>query len=87
MNRLLPDPGPTTVADQYSHLRLVDRAHRDRPYLVTNFALTVDGRAQIDGRSGPIGELRKRPRGRGCLELPKQMRQLRRRSGHAISAS
>jgi riboflavin biosynthesis pyrimidine reductase len=56
LNRLLPDPGPTTVADQYSHLRLVDRAHDDRPYLVTNFALTVDGRAQIDGRSGPIGD-------------------------------
>jgi riboflavin biosynthesis pyrimidine reductase len=56
VERLLPDPGPTTVADQYSHLRLVDRADPDRPYLVTNFALTLDGRAQIDGRSGPIGD-------------------------------
>ena len=56
MRRLLPDPGPTTVADQYSGLRLVDHAHPDRPYLVTNFALTVDGRATIDGRSGPIGD-------------------------------
>ena len=56
MRRLLPDPGPTTVADQYSHLRLVARARPDRPYLVTNFALTVDGRAQVDGRSGPIGD-------------------------------
>jgi riboflavin biosynthesis pyrimidine reductase len=56
LRRLLPDPGPTTVADQYSHLRLVELAHADRPYLVTNFALTVDGRATIDGRSGPIGD-------------------------------
>ncbi|HSJ17158.1 MAG TPA: dihydrofolate reductase family protein [Solirubrobacterales bacterium] len=56
MRRLLPNPGPTTVAEQYSHLRLVERARPDRPYLVTNFALTVDGRAQIDGRSGPIGD-------------------------------
>jgi riboflavin-specific deaminase-like protein len=56
LRRLLPDPGPTTVGDQYSHLRLVERAHPDRPYVVTNFALTVDGRAQIDGRSGPIGD-------------------------------
>lgn len=55
MRRLLPDPGATTVAEQYSHLRLVERAHPERPYLVTDFALTVDGRTQIDGRSGPIG--------------------------------
>lgn len=56
MKRLLPDPGPTTVAEQYSHLRLTEQAHPDRPYLVTNFALTVDGRATIGGRSGPIGD-------------------------------
>ena len=30
-------------------------AHDDRPYTVTNFALTVDGRATIAGRSGAIG--------------------------------
>ena len=55
MQRLLPDPGPTTPAEQYSGLRLVERAHPERPYLVTNFALTLDGRATIAGRSGPIG--------------------------------
>ena len=27
----------------------------DRPYLILNFATTLDGRAAIDGRSGPIG--------------------------------
>ena len=55
MRRLLPDPGETTVAEQYSGLGLVERAHEDRPHIVTNFALTVDGRATIEGRSGPIG--------------------------------
>jgi riboflavin-specific deaminase-like protein len=55
LQRLLPDPGPTTPAEQYSGLRLVERAHPERPYLVTNFALTLDGRATIAGRSGPIG--------------------------------
>ena len=30
-------------------------AGEGRPYLVTNFALTLDGRATIAGRSGPIG--------------------------------
>jgi len=30
-------------------------ASEERPYLVTNFALTLDGRATIEGRSGAIG--------------------------------
>src|SRR5919108_610686 len=52
VQRLLPDPGPTTPDAQYSGLGLVDLAHADRPYVVTNFALTLDGRATIAGRSG-----------------------------------
>jgi riboflavin-specific deaminase-like protein len=55
MQRLLPNPGPTTVEEQLSGLDLVDLAYDDRPYLVVNFAATVDGRAAIEGRSGPIG--------------------------------
>jgi riboflavin-specific deaminase-like protein len=56
VRRLLPDPRPTTPADQYSRLGLIDWAHSDRPYVVTNFALTLDGRATIGGRSAPIGD-------------------------------
>jgi riboflavin-specific deaminase-like protein len=55
MRRLLPDPGSTTVADQVAELDLAGSAHPERPYLVTNFALTLDGHATIGGRSGPIG--------------------------------
>lgn len=55
MRRLFPDPGSTTPAEQYSRLGLGDRALPDRPYVVSNFALTLDGRATIGGRSGPIG--------------------------------
>jgi riboflavin-specific deaminase-like protein len=55
VERLLPDPGSTTPAEQYSGLGLVELAPPDRPYLVANFALTLDGRATIGGRSGPIG--------------------------------
>ncbi len=51
----MPDPAPTTVAEQYSGLGLGELAPPDRPYVVTNFALTLDGRATIQGRSGPIG--------------------------------
>jgi riboflavin-specific deaminase-like protein len=55
MRRLLPDPAETTVADQVASLDLVSLAHERRPYLITNFALTLDGHATIAGRSGPIG--------------------------------
>jgi riboflavin-specific deaminase-like protein len=55
MRRLLPDPAETTVADQVASLDLVSQALERRPYLITNFALTLDGHATIAGRSGPIG--------------------------------
>jgi riboflavin-specific deaminase-like protein len=55
IRRLLPDAAETTVADQLAALDLKKLAHPDRPYLVLNFATTLDGRAAINGRSGPIG--------------------------------
>lgn len=55
MRRLFPDPGATTVVDQIHNLDLISHPPDDRPYVVTNFAVTVDGRATLHGRSGPIG--------------------------------
>jgi riboflavin-specific deaminase-like protein len=55
VRRLLPDLAETTVAEQLSELDLSELAHSDRPYLVLNFATTLDGRAAISGRSGAIG--------------------------------
>ena len=55
LQRLLPDPGPTTVEEQLATLDLVSRARDDRPYLVTNFVVTLDGKATLHGHSGPIG--------------------------------
>jgi riboflavin-specific deaminase-like protein len=55
MRRLLPDLAETTVADQVAGLDLVSLAHEHRPYVITNFALTLDGHATISGRSGAIG--------------------------------
>jgi riboflavin-specific deaminase-like protein len=55
MQRLLPDPGTTTVPDQIHELDLISSPPDDRPYLVTNFAVTLDGRATLHGRSGAIG--------------------------------
>lgn len=55
MRRLLPDTGPTTVEEHYGRLGLTELGHDDRPWVIVNFAATVDGRATIDGRSGKIG--------------------------------
>ena len=55
MRRLLPDPAETTVADQVASLDLVAEAGPDRPHVLTNFALTLDGHATLSGRSGAIG--------------------------------
>jgi riboflavin-specific deaminase-like protein len=55
VRRLLPELGETTVAEQLAGLELNELAPPERPYLVLNFATTLDGRAAISGRSGPIG--------------------------------
>jgi riboflavin-specific deaminase-like protein len=55
MDRLIPDPGPTTIPEQIIQLDLISGARADRPYVVTNFAITVDGKATLHGRSGSIG--------------------------------
>ena len=55
MERLVPDPGPTSVADQLGDYRPWEDPPAERPHLALNFAGTLDGRASIDGRSGAIG--------------------------------
>jgi riboflavin biosynthesis pyrimidine reductase len=60
MRRLLPQPSsPTTVKEQLESYRpweqASDGAGEERPFVAMNFAATVDGRATIDGVSGPIG--------------------------------
>ena len=55
VRRLLPEGTDTTVAAQLAGLDLAPLARDDRPYLILNFATTLDGRAAINGRSGSIG--------------------------------
>jgi riboflavin-specific deaminase-like protein len=43
------------VADQLAELDLASLTRDDRPYVITNFAVTLDGRATLHGRSGAIG--------------------------------
>lgn len=55
MRRLLPDPGPTTVSEQLETYEPRAQERERRPFVAMNFVATLDGRATIDGRSGPIG--------------------------------
>lgn len=56
MRRLIPDPGETTVEEQLDSYQPWELPHPEgRPFVAMNFAATVDGRATIQGVSGPIG--------------------------------
>ncbi len=55
MRRLVPDPGPTSVAEQLDGYRPWEDPPPHRPRIALNFASTLDGRAVIEGRSGQIG--------------------------------
>ncbi|HEX2467165.1 MAG TPA: dihydrofolate reductase family protein [Solirubrobacterales bacterium] len=55
MERLFPDPGPTSPADQVASLDLASPAGENRPYVVSNFVVTIDGKVTLGGRSGAIG--------------------------------
>jgi 2,5-diamino-6-(ribosylamino)-4(3H)-pyrimidinone 5'-phosphate reductase len=55
VRRLVPDPGPTSVAEQLDGYRPWEEPPAGRPRVALNFASTLDGRATIEGRSGEIG--------------------------------
>jgi riboflavin-specific deaminase-like protein len=55
MRRLLPDPAPVSVSEQLESYRPWEGAREERPAVAINFVTTLDGRATIEGRSGPIG--------------------------------
>ncbi len=55
MRRLLPDPGLTSVEEHLDSYRPWEEEREGRPFVAMNFVATVDGRATIGGRSGPIG--------------------------------
>ena len=47
VRQLLPDDAETTVAELLAGLNFKSEAHSNRPYLILNFATTLDGRAAI----------------------------------------
>jgi riboflavin biosynthesis pyrimidine reductase len=48
-------PDGLDAAGVVEHVHLTDRALDIRPYVVVNMVATLDGRAALDGRAGPIG--------------------------------
>lgn len=55
MERLFPDPRPVEISALLETLSAERDRDRNRPHVFTNFAVTLDGRATIEGRSGRIG--------------------------------
>jgi riboflavin-specific deaminase-like protein len=55
IRRLHPDAAELTAEEAMGSLELGRRAPADRPYVIANMAVTADGKATIEGRSGPIG--------------------------------
>ena len=55
LRRLYPDAAAVTVEEAAESLRLGRRAGPERPFVVCNMVSTADGKATIQGRSGPIG--------------------------------
>ncbi|HET6448932.1 MAG TPA: dihydrofolate reductase family protein [Conexibacter sp.] len=56
LRRLHPHAATVDSAELLGDLRLHERAPVERPWVITNFATTADGRATIDGRSRAIGD-------------------------------
>jgi riboflavin-specific deaminase-like protein len=55
MRQLVPAAGEADLDELIGGLDLSALAPTDRPYVASNFAVTIDGHATIGGRAGPIG--------------------------------
>src|SRR4051794_23426086 len=53
--RVHPEPGSLGAEQAAAGFGPVESAPPERPYLGLNMVATADGKATIDGRSGPIG--------------------------------
>jgi riboflavin biosynthesis pyrimidine reductase len=54
--QLWPQPGEVQIEQHVADLGLAERASAQRPFTVANFVSSVDGRATVQGRSGPLGD-------------------------------
>jgi riboflavin biosynthesis pyrimidine reductase len=54
LEQLFPQRRELPVEQAYGELSLSERARDDRPYVIANMIASVDGRATLRGRSGPL---------------------------------
>lgn len=54
--QLLPEMAAVEVTELLGSLDLGAGSASDRPHTIANFVVSVDGRATINGRSGPLGD-------------------------------
>jgi riboflavin biosynthesis pyrimidine reductase len=54
LTRCLPAGPPVPARDIYTSLDLGARAPADRPYVVSNFVASADGRTTVGGRTAPL---------------------------------
>jgi len=55
VDRLLPDPGTTTFAEELDRYRPWEFTPGDRPWVAANMVSTLDGRASIEGSTRKLG--------------------------------
>src|SRR3954452_20486817 len=55
-SRLLSAGPDATAPELLAEVRPRDRAPADRPFVFVNMVSTIDGRAQVRGRTGELGE-------------------------------
>ncbi len=55
-SELWPNHGEVEIDQYIRALGLAERASVERPFTVVNFVASIDGRATVHGRSGPLGE-------------------------------
>lgn len=55
VERLFPDPGPTSIAAELEAYRPFEHPHPDRPWVAANMVTSLDGRAAIEGGSTGLG--------------------------------
>lgn len=55
MEELYPERRQIEPSEAYANLNLSELAPPDRPYVIANMIVSVDGRATLAGRSGGLG--------------------------------
>lgn len=55
VQRLFPDPGPTSIAAEIGNYRPFEHPRRDRPWVAANMVTSLDGRAAVEGGSTGLG--------------------------------